>query len=188
MITPPIVSRISTRATTKDQQCNVSGLILSWVAYLAVLVYMGYERRWAGGLIWLIVVPSVRWALFHYFPSISRFLGYGRVDDSLPENLTRASVAVTFYSFFSCPFCPIVWQRLQALQKEMDFTLEKIDVTLKPQILMSKGISAVPVVEVGNDLLGKDRLVGNATTEQLAALISHARRLEPLPSEPVEVA
>jgi CBS domain-containing protein len=59
-----------------------------------------------------------------------------------------------------------VLQRLEALQREMDFTLEKIDVTLKPQILVSKGISAVPVVEVGND-----RLVGNATSEQLAELI-----------------
>jgi len=171
MTTPPIAAQV----TAKDQQCNVIGLILSWVAYLAVLGYMGYQRRWAGGLTWLIVVPSVRWALSHYFPSISHFLGYGRVDDSLPEKLTQASVVVTFYSFFSCPFCPIVWQRLQALQKQMDFTLEKIDVTLRPQLLMSKGISAVPVVEVG-----KDRLVGNATSEQLAALIGLAQASEPL--------
>jgi predicted DsbA family dithiol-disulfide isomerase len=90
--------------------------------------------------------------------------------------VTQAHVVVTFYGFFSCPFCPIVWQRLEALQKEMDFTLEKIDVTFKPQILMSKRIAAVPVVEVG-----KDRVVGNATTEQLAALIGLglARTAEP---------
>src|SRR5580698_6276960 len=167
----------------KQQQCSVIGLILSWVAYIAVLGYMGYERRWAGGLIWLVAVPSVRWVLFRYFPSISRFLGYGRVDDRLPEKLTQARVAVTFYSFFSCPFCPIVWLRLQALQKEMDFTLQKIDVTLKPQILMSKGISAVPVVEVG-----EDRLVGNATSEQLAELIGLARLPKPSSLQPVRVA
>jgi hypothetical protein len=177
----------------KEQQCSVMGLIVSWVAYLAVLGYMGYERRWAGALVWLIVVPCVRWVLFKYFPSLSRFFGYGRVDDRLPEKINQARVAVTFYSFFSCPFCPIVWQRLQALQKEMDFTLEKIDVTLKPQILLSKVISAVPVVEVGtdspgNDQMGKDRLVGNATSEQLAALIGLARLPELLPSEPVQVA
>jgi CBS domain-containing protein len=65
----------------------------------------------------------------------------------------------------------------------MDFTLEKIDVTLKPQILISKGISAVPVVEVG-----KNRLVGNATTDQLAALIGFARKRDLLLSEPVQVA
>ena len=154
------------RIAAKKQQCNVTGLILSWVGYLAGLAYMGYERHWVGGACWLVHVPSVRWALFRYFHSISRFLGYGRVDDQLPVKVSRAPVAVTFYSFFSCPFCPIVLQRLEALQREMDFTLEKIDVTLKPQILVSKGISAVPVVEVGND-----RLVGNATSEQLAELI-----------------
>jgi Glutaredoxin-like domain (DUF836) len=176
----------------KKQQCNVMGLILSWVGYLAGLGYMGYERHWKGGLIWLVVVPCIRWVLFRYFHGVSRFLGYGRVDNKLPAQVKPARVAVTFYSFFSCPFCPIVGQRLEALQKEMDFTLERIDVTLKPQILLSKGISAVPVVEVGND-----RLVGNATTEQLAILIERgfARTFEPRSeqsseqsSQPVQVA
>jgi hypothetical protein len=49
----------------------------------------------------------------------------------------------------------------------MGFTLQLIDVTLKPQTLMTKGIRSVPVVEVG-----EHRLVGNSTTEQLAALIA----------------
>jgi glutaredoxin len=167
----------------KQLQCNVTGLILSWVVYLVVIGFLAQERHWAGGLAWLILVPCVRWVLFRYFPRISRFLGYGRVDDVLPSTIRSARVAVTFYSFFSCPFCPIVWQRLEALQKEMDFTLQKIDVTLKPQILMSKGISAVPVVEVG-----EDRLVGNATSEQLAELIGLARLPKPSSLQPVRVA
>jgi hypothetical protein len=169
--------------TVKKQQCNVTGLILSWVVYLVVIGFLAQERHWAGGLAWLILVPCIRWILFRYFPSISRFLGYGRVDDVLPATVSHARVAVTFYSFFSCPFCPIVWQRLEALQKEMDFTLEKIDVTLKPQILMSKGISAVPVVEVG-----ENRLVGIATTEELADLIARARLPNPSSLHPVRVA
>ena len=49
----------------------------------------------------------------------------------------------------------------------MGFTLTMIDVTLKPQTLMTKGIRSVPVVEVG-----EHRLVGNSTTDQLAALIA----------------
>jgi hypothetical protein len=167
----------------KKQQCQVTGLILSWVGYLAGLAYMGFERHWRGGLAWLVLVPSIRWALFHYFSSISHFLGYGRVDDKHPVRVSRARVAVTFYSFFSCPFCPIVWQRLEALQKEMDFTLERIDITLRPQLVMSKRISAVPVVEVG-----KDRLVGNATTEQLAELIGLAGLPGLVPPQPVRAA
>jgi glutaredoxin len=160
-------------ASLNKQQCNVSGLILSWAGYLAVLVYFAAEQNWIGGSVWLIVIPVVRWILFHYFPSVSRFLGYGRVDDTQPNKLPAAAspsrVIVTFYSFFSCPFCPIVLHRLESLQERMNFTLEKVDVSLKPQILMSKGIRSVPVVEVGTD-----RLVGNATTEQLAGFIALA--------------
>jgi glutaredoxin len=162
----------------KDQQCNVSGLALSWLGYLGGLVYFTYvfasEGRWIGGLLFLVIVPSARWALFRFFPSISRFLGYGRVDDRLPASVDTALVTVTFYSFFSCPFCPIVLRRLEALQEAMGFTLEKIDVTLKPQILLSKGIRSVPVVEVGGN-----RLVGNATTAQLAELIAPAQSSRP---------
>jgi hypothetical protein len=121
--------------------------------------------------VWLVAIPVVRWILFHYFPSVSRFLGYGRVDDKQPDKLpvgARPSrVVVKFYTFFSCPFCPIVLHRLESLQDRMDFTLERIDVSLKPQILISKGIRSVPVIEVG-----ADRLVGNATTEQLAGFIA----------------
>jgi glutaredoxin len=78
-----------------------------------------------------------------------------------------APVAVNFYSFFSCPFCPIVLARLQALQQESSFTLKKFDLTLDPRMLLAKGIRSVPVVEVGDH-----RLVGNSTTEQLAGLIA----------------
>jgi hypothetical protein len=163
------------QSSLKQQQCSVPNLVFSWLIYLAGFAYMGYERHWAGGLFWLVLVPCVRLALYKGFPNISRFLGYGRVDDQLPAsaNVSNSHVAVSFYSFFSCPFCPIVLQRLEALQKQMGFTLEKIDVTLKPQILMSKGILTVPVVEVG-----KNRLVGNATTEQLSRLIGLAQPLE----------
>ena len=137
------------RTAFKPQQCSVSGLVLSWIVYLAALLFLGYERHWVGGLLWLVLVPIVRLALFRYFPNISHFLGYGRIEDEFPAHVDKTRVAVTFYSFFSCPFCPIVLHRLEALQGEMDFTLEKIDVTLKPEILMRKHILTVPVVEVG---------------------------------------
>ena len=151
----------------KKQQCIVLALALGWLLSFAALLYFVYERNWVAGGLFVVLLPLVRWALFHFFPHLSRFLGYGRVDDEIPESTKVARVTVTFYSFFSCPFCPIVLQRLEALQKVMDFTLEKIDVTLKPQILVSKGIWSVPVVEVG----GK-RLIGNLTTAQLAEFIS----------------
>jgi glutaredoxin len=158
----------------KLQQCTVSGLVLSLVLYPAGMIFFFAKRDWIVGLAWLALLPCLRWALYRYFPSLSRFLGYGRVNDQLPVRIVRAPVAVRFYSFFSCPFCPIVLQRLEALQKEMDFTLERIDVTLHPQLVMSKGIRSVPVVEVGDR-----RLVGNATSEQLAAFVGMTRTVGP---------
>ena len=157
----------------KEQQCNVVGLALGWIRYAVGMGYFTYQHQSVVALLWLAGVPGLRWALFHFFPRISRFLGYGRIADTLPSipplrvNPQTAPVAVNFYTFFSCPFCPIVLARLQALQKQMGFTLKMIDVTLKPQTLMTKGIRSVPVVEVGDH-----RLVGNSTTEQLAALIA----------------
>jgi glutaredoxin len=159
----------------KTQQCNVYGLALSWIGYVVGFAVLAFQRHWVGAALWLVIVPCVRWALFHNFPSVSRFLGYGRIEDKFPSTVKKAPFAVTFYTFFSCPFCPIVLKRLKALQKQMDFTLETIDLTLKPQLLLSKGFRSVPVVEVGND-----RLIGNSSTEQLASLIGHAQPAKPL--------
>lgn len=159
----------------KPQQCTVSGLVLSWVIYFAGLIFFFIAKRnWVGGLAWLVLLPCLRWTLYRYFPSLSRFLGYGRVNDQLPARIVRAPIAVRFYSFFSCPFCPIVLQRLEALQREMGFTLERIDVTLHLQLVMSKGIRSVPVVEVGDR-----RLVGNATSEQLATFLGLDQTAKP---------
>lgn len=160
-------------AQLKEQQCNVAGLVLSWLGYAAGLGYFSYQRQWVAALLWMVGVLCLRWALFHFFPRISRFLGYGRIVDkfaSIPPpcaNPRAAPVAVHFYSFFSCPFCPIVLARLHALQKQMGFTLKTFDVTLNPRMLLTKGIRSVPVVEVSDH-----RLVGNSTTEQLAGLIA----------------
>ena len=154
----------------KEQRCNVVGLALSWIGYAAVLAYFSYQRQWIVCLLFMLGVPSLRWALFHFFPHISRFLGYGRIVDKLPAigpHHRSAPVTVNFYSFFSCPFCPIVLARLQALQNQMGFTLKMFDVTLNPQMLIAKEIRSVPVVEVG-----ERRLVGNSTTEQLVSLIA----------------
>jgi glutaredoxin len=157
----------------KDQQCSVAGLALGWMGYVVGVGYFSYQRQWVVALLWMAGVPGLRWALYHFFPRISRFLGYGPIADKfspippLHASAQAAPVAVTFYTFFSCPFCPIVLARLQALQKQMGFTLNMVDVTLKPQTLITKGIRSVPVVEVA-----EHRLVGNSTTEQLAALIA----------------
>jgi glutaredoxin len=157
----------------KEQQCNVVGLALSWIGYAAGLGYFGYQHQWIVALLWMVGLPILRWAMYQFFPLLSRFLGYGRIVDKFapipPQHASprAAPVTVNFYTFFSCPFCPIVLARLQALQEQIGFVLKTFDVTLKPQTLMTKGIRSVPVVEVADR-----RLVGNSTTEQLVGLIT----------------
>ena len=156
------------------QACTVSSLYVSGatvaILYPAVLVFLAYTSRWPAFVLWLVIVPCLKWASVRFFPRISKWRGYGSVEDKLPTRMEKAGVEVTFYSLLGCPFCPIVAQRLDALQKEMNFSLAKIDLTLKPQLAAAKGIRSVPVVEVG-----KDRLVGNATSEQLAKLIAQGQ-------------
>lgn len=153
---------------TKLQQCTVSSLYASWLPYPVGLAFFGFTGNWIGGLVWLVSVPCLRWGYVKLFPRVSGIKQYGSVDDRLPLHVDRAPVKVTFYSFRSCPFCPIVLERLEALQKAMGFYLEKVDVTFQPQLLTNLGIRSVPVVEVGIR-----RLVGNATSEQLAEFIAH---------------
>src|SRR5215472_14037508 len=171
--------------TVKEQKCTVHSLYFSGVVFVIIyplgLAYFAYEANWTVFIAWLILLPGLKWAYLRFFPSISKWMDYGSMDDKLPANVTKARVEVTYYSLLGCPFCPIVKQRLETLQKDMDFTLTTIDLTLKPHVAASKGIRSVPVVEVG-----KERLVGNATTEELAQLIAGAQgtAAEPDPYDP----
>jgi glutaredoxin len=150
-----------------EQKCTVTGLYRIWIAFGVGVLFFAYSRNWIALLLWVVLVPLGKWTYIRFYPLISRLFGYEKTDDRLPENLTQAPVEVTYYSALGCPFCPIVLQRLHALQNEMGFKLVLVDVSFKPNFLASKGVRSVPVVEVDGRLM-----VGNATSEQLAELIS----------------
>jgi glutaredoxin len=175
------VNGVAQDAENAKQQCTVRSLYFSGavgsIAYVAGIIFFAYQAQWLALLFWLVLVPGLKWAYVRFFPSTSKWRGYGRVDDKLPASVQKARVEVTYYALLGCPFCPIVEQRLKTLQAKMDFTLTKIDLTLKPQIAASRGIRSVPVVEVG-----VDRLIGNATSEQLARLIGCAQASRPSPA------
>lgn len=149
------------------QQCPIAFIYATWALYIAGLVYLPLRGQWLPALVWLVVVPLFLWLYVRGFPRISEFLGYGRVDDVAAGPVQGGAGKVTMYGAAACPFCPIVRQRLNALQREMGFDLQYVDVTLKPGLLASKGIKAVPVVEVGDR-----RIVGHATSRQLSELVS----------------
>ncbi len=151
------------------QRCPMIFIYFSWLVFLGGLISLVVLQGILIMILWLLWFPLVMWLYIKYFPRLSRYLGYGSVQDEIGVLLGKSVAKVTLYTALGCPFCPLVERRLRALQKELGFTLEKIDVTAKPGLLMKKKIQAVPVVEIG-----KYTLVGHATTKQLRELLSSA--------------
>jgi glutaredoxin len=149
------------------QQCYLAMIYLNWIVLAGGLGFFIFKGFYVLALAWLALLPLAMWAYIRVFPSLSQFMGYGRVDDQPAQRLGRVPTKVTLYTALGCPFCPVVKRRLMALREQMEFSLEEVDVTLDPGLLIAKGIRAVPVVEAGDR-----RLAGNATSEQLAELIS----------------
>jgi glutaredoxin len=149
------------------QQCYLAMIYLNWIVLVGGLGLFLFRGFYVFALLWLALIPLAMWAYIRVFPSISQLMGYGRIDDQPAQSVVRVPTKVTLYTALGCPFCPLVKRRLMALRERMDFSLEEIDVTLKPGVLIAKGIRAVPVIEAGDR-----RLVGNATSEQLAELIA----------------
>jgi predicted DsbA family dithiol-disulfide isomerase len=101
-------------------------------------------------------------------------MGYGRITDEPPSAVRPMPITVRLYTALGCPFCPLIEQRLESLQQTSGFSLQKIDVTLRPDILASKGIRSVSAVEVQGRFL-----FGLASTKDLAAAIAQP---EPRPA------
>ena len=100
-------------------------------------------------------------------------MGYGSVGDvpaTTPAVLPLgARTRVIFYTANLCPSCPIVRRRLVALQQQLGFEIDEVDVTFRPTIIRAKGLKSVPVIEANGQLL-----VGNATSQQIAAFVAGA--------------
>jgi thiol-disulfide isomerase/thioredoxin len=152
------------------QQCHISMIYLTWAMYAGGLVYFGWRGRWVLALVWLAGVPLFEWLYIRKFPSLSRSMGYGPIVDEGAGPAGNAPANMVLYTALGCPFCPLIEQRLEDLRKQMGFTLEKINVTLRPDLLAAKGIRSVPVVEAGARLL-----FGLVTTKELAEAIAEAR-------------
>jgi glutaredoxin len=149
------------------QQCHITFVYLSLIMLVGGLVLFLVRGDFLQAASWIIFVPFFLWLYVRYFPLISRYVGYGSVEDQPAVQTTKVAANVTLYTGLGCPFCPLVKKRLKDLQARMGFDLREVDVTLKPDVLISRGIRALPVVEVA-----EKRLVGNATSEQLAKLIA----------------
>ncbi len=163
------------------QQCTLArlyfGLAGLTIVYVCGFFFYGHKRNWPALVLWLVLLPCARWLGLRLYPLTLKWRGDGSVTDTLPSHVSKTPVEVTIYSHSGCPFCPVLKRRLKDLQKQMDFTLREIDLTMRPQVAANKGIQSVPVVEVGDN-----RLLGNATTEQLAEFIVGAKAPDAVPA------
>lgn len=149
------------------QQCHIASVYAAWIVLIGGFVYLLSRGEVIAAIVWLPVVALFLWAGIRYFPSLSSLMGYGSVADRPATSVRSSSVEVVLYTGIGCPFCPLVKTRLQALQARMGFQMREIDVTFRPEVLVAKGIKALPVIETGDR-----RWVGNATSEELAVFIA----------------
>lgn len=153
-----------------EQRCYLWAVWLTWVGLPLLALVVGLRVGWAAAVVVLLVGVVGQVLYIRWFPSISRWVGYGSVADVPAASIPAPAgppARVTLYTANVCPFCPIVKRRLTDLQRRLGFALDEIDVTFRPEIIRAKGLRAVPVVEANGRLL-----VGNATSEQLAALLA----------------
>lgn len=148
-------------------RCYLANVYGSYLVLAVLIVVM----LWRSGPVAALFVGAVGvaglWLYVRAFPAISVLMGYGPVADVAGVVTARAARTVTLYTAVGCPFCPIVRRRLRALRENVGFELIETDVTLRPGILVARGIRAVPVVEVD----GRTH-VGYATTAELASFIA----------------
>jgi glutaredoxin len=152
------------------QECRLSSVRVMWVAVLIVVLVPAATRGWPAALFVAMVAALLQVGYVRNFRHVSRWLGFGSVDDVRPAHRAttiRAIPHVTLYTARGCPFCPLVRQRLHELQQELWFALDEQDVTFRSARPRGRVIRSVPVVEVDGRFL-----VGNATSDALAAFLT----------------
>jgi glutaredoxin len=157
------------------QQCHISFVYGSWLFAVCGICYYLFERNYLHALLWPVFILFFLWLYVRLFPSLSSYMGYGSMEDRPANHVIPSEIKVILYTGIGCPFCPIVKRRLLGLQSRMLFELREVDVTFKPEMLVSTGIRSLPVIQIGDA-----RWIGNGTSAQLAEFISthSVRRVE----------
>ena len=155
------------------QACPLPFVWFTWLGLPLLALIIALFQGWPAAVFVLLAGVIAQLAYVRWFPRISRWLGYGSVNDVPAEQASLSTTApkVILYTANVCPFCPIVRRRLIELRQRMSFELEEVDVTFRPQIVLRKGLRSVPVVETHGRFLA-----GNATSAQLVAFLTEVAR------------
>ena len=158
-----------------EQRCHLGMIWLTWLGIPLLAVLVGLRVGAMAGLVVLAVGIAAQVLYIRWFPYMSGWMGYGPVVDIPAESRSGPARLpdVTLYTANVCPFCPIVRRRLQELQRAKGFDIREIDVTFRPELIRSKGLRSVPVLEANGRLL-----VGNTTSAQIAEFLETAARSE----------
>ncbi len=156
-------------------------IYISWLVLAGLVAVLVWRGLYAAAAAALAGLPLAQWLYIRQFQRLSPWMGYGPITDEAAGPLRDAApVEVTLYTALGCPFCPLVEQRLEGLRNGMGFQLRKLDVTLRPGLLVEKGIRSVPVVEIGGR-----QLIGLVSTRELEqAIRDNALGPGSLPSVP----
>lgn len=96
--------------TAQKQKCTVLSLYVSGAAgvilYLAGLLFFAYRADWTDLLLWLVLLPFLKWVYLRFFPRISQWTAYGRVDDKLPASVKRTERRGDVLFASGLPFLP----------------------------------------------------------------------------------
>lgn len=154
------------------QQCYLINVWFTWLGIPAMAIAMGMVAGWWACPAILLAGYIAQTSYIRVFPKMSRWLGYGSVEDisAGPPKRSMAGTQVILYTANVCPFCPLVRQRLGELQRSLGFDLAEVDITFQPALIKAKGVRSVPVIEAGGRLW-----VGNATSAQLASFLTGAQ-------------
>ena len=153
------------------QQCSLWMVWMTWLGVPTMAVLVGLRLGVASALVVVAVGIVGQWLYVRWFPKMSMWMGYGSVADAAASVTAPAAhlPKVTLYTANVCPFCPIIKQRLAALQQQMRFDVEEVDVTFRPEIVRAKGLRSVPAMEANGQLL-----VGNSTSAQIVEFLRAA--------------
>jgi len=159
-----------------EQRCHLAAVWLTWLGLPLLAIVVGVRVGWeaAGAVLLVGVVAQILY--IRWFPSVSRWIGYGSVDDvpAAPASVSAGRLPrVTLYTANVCPFCPILKRRLAELQRHSPFEVEEVDVTFRPDVIRARGLRSVPAIEANGRLL-----VGNATSAQLADFLRSAANVQ----------
>ena len=149
------------------QQCHILMIYLSWMVYAGGLMFAVWRASWLFAAGWLTAGPACQWLYIRHFPKLSVAMGYGPITDEPAEAAEASPAHVTLYTALGCPFCPLIERRLGELRAQLGFSLHKIDVTLRPDLLAANGIRSIPAVEIGGRFL-----TGLVSSKELAAAIA----------------